>query len=189
MLQPSPKNFYEKSRQGSIPNVSSRGEEVACLYFSKGSLNTRTFYIWRLNQDQKQKSRKCVTGKYRLEGSSRRRCVGGSWDGQEPICVGLSQHYDYSTKEPPTILFRYENGAIAQSNAGELIVAPGTVLHMECLFKRKYGNPTWFIDNYSGRTYPQVCRGFALLRQSNLYSFRIGGLLVLKVSVSGARCG
>ena len=82
--------------------------------------------------------------------------MGGSWDGVEPVCVGLSQHYDYSTKEPPTILFRYENGAIAQSNEGELVVAPGTILHMECLFKRKYGNPTWFIDNYSGRTYPQV---------------------------------
>ena len=27
---------------------------------------------------------------------------------------------------------------------------------MECLFKRKYGNPTWtWADNFSGRTYPQ----------------------------------
>ena len=98
----------------------------------------------------------CILGKYRLEGSSRRRCVGGSWDGEEAVCVGLSQHHDYSTEEPPTILFRFENGAIAQSNVGELVVAPGTTLHMECLFKRKYGNPAWFIDNYSGRTYPQV---------------------------------
>ena len=108
----------------------------------------------------------CILGKYRLEGSSRRRCVGGSWDGEEAVCVGLSQHHDYSTEEPPTILFRYENGAIAQSNVGELVVAPGTILHMECLFKRKYGNPTWFIDNYSGRTYPQVSN-------TNLYSLHI----------------
>lgn len=91
-----------------------------------------------------------------LEGSDSRRCVGGSWDGEDPICVGLSQHHDYSTEMPPTILFRHENGAIAQSNQGELVVVPGTILHMECLFKRKYGNPTWYIDNYSGRTYPQV---------------------------------
>ena len=27
---------------------------------------------------------------------------------------------------------------------------------MECLFKRKYGNPTWYADNFSGRNYPQV---------------------------------
>ena len=53
-------------------------------------------------------------GKYVLEGSATRRCVGGSWDGEDPICVGLSQHHDYSTEKPPTILFRHENGAIAQ---------------------------------------------------------------------------
>ena len=91
-----------------------------------------------------------------MEGSSTRRCIGGSWDGEDPICVGLSQHHDYSTKKPPTILFRHEKGAIAQSNHGELVIVPGTTLHMECLFRRKYGTPTWYINNYSGRTYPQV---------------------------------
>ena len=54
------------------------------------------------------------TGKYVLSGSSLRRCVGGSWDGEDPICVGLSQHHEYSTNQPPTILFRHENGAISQ---------------------------------------------------------------------------
>ena len=27
---------------------------------------------------------------------------------------------------------------------------------MECLFKRRDGQPMWFINNFSGRTYPQV---------------------------------
>ena len=130
------------------------------------SLNLSAVWLYSLFETQKMSPKcltpsffgykNCILGKYRLEGSSRRRCVGGSWDGEEAVCVGLSQHHDYSTEEPPTILFRFENGAIAQSNVGELVVAPGTTLHMECLFKRKYGNPAWFIDNYSGRAYPQV---------------------------------
>ena len=39
---------------------------------------------------------RCVDiGKYRLEGSQRRRCVGGHFDGLETRCVGLNQMYDY----------------------------------------------------------------------------------------------
>ncbi len=73
----------------------------------------------------------------------------------------------YATNEPPTVLFRHEKGAIAQTNDGQLIVTPGSIVHMECLWQRKYGNPMWFIENYSGRTYPQVtCRKLALIRIS-----------------------
>ncbi|GBM03078.1 Protein lev-9 [Araneus ventricosus] len=46
---------------------------------------------------------RCVDiGKYSFEGSSRRRCVGGQWTGTEPLCLGLSQEYDYArwTSEP-----------------------------------------------------------------------------------------
>jgi len=49
-----------------------------------------------------------------LQGSSRRRCIGGHWDGVRPTCVGLSQHFNYSSEKPPTILFRHMNGQIAQ---------------------------------------------------------------------------
>ena len=97
-----------------------------------------------------------ILGKYRIEGSIRRRCIGGKWDGLQPKCVGLNQHYDYSPDEPPTILFRHKNGQIAQSNDGKLIVEPGTTLHMECLYRRRNGTPSWDIINYSKRTYPQV---------------------------------
>ena len=47
-------------------------------------------------------------GKYRLEGSQRRRCVGGHFDGRETKCVGLNQMYDYKIDKPPTILFRHK---------------------------------------------------------------------------------
>ncbi|PRD33466.1 UNVERIFIED_CONTAM: hypothetical protein NCL1_17491 [Trichonephila clavipes] len=42
---------------------------------------------------------RCVDiGKYSFEGSARRRCVGGQWTGTEPLCLGLSQEYDYARK-------------------------------------------------------------------------------------------
>ena len=91
-----------------------------------------------------------------IEGSARRRCIGGKWDGLQTSCIGLNQFNDYAPHVPPTILFRYKNGNIAQSNDGKLIVEPGTILHMECLYRRRNGTPQWDITNYSGRTYPQV---------------------------------
>lgn len=94
-------------------------------------------------------------GKYILEGSQRRRCIGGVWDGIPAVCRGLNQLHDYAPEIEPTILLRHKNGEIAQSNDGKLVVTPGTIVHMECLWVRRNGSPSWSIDNYSGRTYPQ----------------------------------
>jgi len=53
-----------------------------------------------------------------------------------------------------------------------LVVTPGTVVHMECLWVRKLGSPEWEINNYSGRTYPQVRMNFFVVKvQSNSYLF------------------
>jgi hypothetical protein len=42
---------------------------------------------------------RCVDiGKYAMIGSSRRRCVGGEWDGQKPVCFGLNQENDYACR-------------------------------------------------------------------------------------------
>ncbi|CAK1543665.1 unnamed protein product [Leptosia nina] len=82
-------------------------------------------------------------GKYALTGSQTRRCIGGTWDGVKPTCFGLNQENDYAMEKPPTILFRHANGPIAQSNDGKLLVYPGTDLHMECLWMRRFGNPKW----------------------------------------------
>ncbi|XP_054709581.1 sushi, von Willebrand factor type A, EGF and pentraxin domain-containing protein 1-like [Uloborus diversus] len=93
-------------------------------------------------------------GKYSLIGSVRRRCVQGDWDGVKPTCYGLSQENDYALEKPPTILFRHQLGPIAQSNEGKLIVYPGTILHLECLWIRKYGIPHWQVS-HSYRKYPE----------------------------------
>uniref|UniRef100_A0A1Y1L7X8 Sushi domain-containing protein n=2 Tax=Photinus pyralis TaxID=7054 RepID=A0A1Y1L7X8_PHOPY len=57
-------------------------------------------------------------------------------------------------EKPPTILFRHELGPIAQSNEGKLIVYPGVILHMECLWIRRFGIPKWTIG-HNHRQYPQ----------------------------------
>lgn len=45
-------------------------------------------------------------------------------------------------------------GPIAQNTEGKLVVYPGAVLHLECLWLRKYGDPTWEVT-HSFRKYPQ----------------------------------
>ena len=42
----------------------------------------------------------------------------------------------------PCLIYLYL-GPIAQTNTGELVVYPGTILHMECLFLKKFGSPSW----------------------------------------------
>ncbi|KAL1513275.1 hypothetical protein ABEB36_002702 [Hypothenemus hampei] len=91
---------------------------------------------------------RCIDiGKYAMVGPSRRRCMGGEWDGSKPACFGLNQENDYSMEKPPTILFRHQLGPIAQSNDGKLIVYPGTILHMECLWMRRFGVPKWNVSH------------------------------------------
>lgn len=52
-----------------------------------------------------------------------------------------------AVEKPPTILFRHRLGPIAQSNDGKLIVYPGVVLHMECLWIRRFGTPKWSVSH------------------------------------------
>lgn len=53
----------------------------------------------------------------------------------------------FLVEKAPTILFRHQNGPIAQSNDGRLIVYPGTTLHMECLWMRRFGTPKWNVSH------------------------------------------
>ncbi|KAL1379441.1 hypothetical protein pipiens_014899 [Culex pipiens pipiens] len=97
----------------------------------------------------------CVDiGKYAMIGTSVRTCVREEWTGQKPSCFGLNQENDYAMEKPPTILIRHQNGPIAQSNDGKLIVYPGTTVHLECLWMRRFGNPKWNVS-HDYRKYPE----------------------------------
>lgn len=102
-------------------------------------------------------------GKYRLLGPNHRTCVQGRWvpEHVKSECEGLSSEFDYDRKcflakekllltnfehsanRPPTIMFRHRDGKIAQMPNGKLRVVPGTILHLDCLWRRKLGNPKW----------------------------------------------
>ncbi|EAA12905.5 AGAP007761-PA [Anopheles gambiae str. PEST] len=98
---------------------------------------------------------RCVDiGKYAMIGTSVRTCVRSEWSGQKPSCFGLNQENDYAMEKPPTILIRHQNGPIAQSNDGKLIVYPGTTVHLECLWMRRFGNPRWNVS-HDYRKYPE----------------------------------
>ncbi|GAB0099339.1 locomotion-related protein Hikaru genki [Sergentomyia squamirostris] len=98
---------------------------------------------------------RCVDiGKFVLMGSNVRSCIHSEWNVSKPICYGLNQENDYAMEKSPTILFRHQNGPIAQSNDGKLIVYPGTTLHMECLWMRRFGNPKWNVS-HEFRKYPE----------------------------------
>ena len=94
-------------------------------------------------------------GKFQFSGSVRRTCAGGDFDGDPAECLGLNQHFDYSKSKPPTILFRYD-GSITQTNDGRLMVYPGTTLHMECLFQKMHGTPSWVFPKTTTRSHLQV---------------------------------
>lgn len=115
-------------------------------------------------------------GKFQMLGDNVLTCVHSEWNGQKPTCKGLNQENDYASEcdeasryvvqmtltslhvlitveVAPTILFRHHNGPIAQSNDGKLVVYPGTTVHMECLWMRRFGNPKWNVS-HSFRIYP-----------------------------------
>lgn len=50
---------------------------------------------------------------------------------------------EWTEDVPPTILFGLPTGSAAVEPTGALAVYPGSILHLECLFARKLGNPEW----------------------------------------------
>ncbi|XP_065566642.1 sushi, von Willebrand factor type A, EGF and pentraxin domain-containing protein 1-like isoform X3 [Artemia franciscana] len=91
---------------------------------------------------------RCIDiGKYSFHGSAKRKCVNGEWTGTQARCLGLSQEHDYAMDKPPTILIRHSVAPVMQSNDGNLVVYPGSIVHLECLWLRKFGQPKWEVSH------------------------------------------
>lgn len=49
----------------------------------------------------------------------------------------------FAEDSPPTVLIKIPSGSASVEPSGDLAVFPGSILHLECLFSRKLGNPEW----------------------------------------------
>ncbi|KAL1456216.1 hypothetical protein WDU94_000962 [Cyamophila willieti] len=81
-------------------------------------------------------------GLYKLLGESSTRCNNGKWAAELPLCIPTTSITNFTVESPPTILVRIPSGTAAVDE-DTLIVFPGSILHLECLYLRKEGNPQW----------------------------------------------
>lgn len=108
------------------------------------------------------------------------QCNHGKWNHRLPTCLpttpadGLSpyigQQIDASGSSinfnrlngnvlddhPPTIVPNVPIGSAGENAAGELVVRPNSVVHLDCVFYRRLGTPVWYWSgpDRSGRSYP-----------------------------------
>lgn len=82
-------------------------------------------------------------GMYKLLGSPSLQCQNGKWTERVPHCVPTTVLTNFAADSPPTILLRIPTGSASIEPSGEMAVFPGSIVHLECLYSRKMGNPEW----------------------------------------------
>ncbi|CAI6362587.1 unnamed protein product [Macrosiphum euphorbiae] len=82
-------------------------------------------------------------GTYKLSGPPVLNCSNGIWSSPIPKCQPTTLFTNYSENSPPTILVRVPSGSAAVDQNGGLVVFPGSILHLECLYLRRHGDPEW----------------------------------------------
>ncbi|XP_029055571.2 locomotion-related protein Hikaru genki isoform X4 [Osmia bicornis bicornis] len=111
-------------------------------------------------------------GKYKLIGDSLLHCRNTSWTGKLPYCsptTAISNYTGDTEDVPPTIVFGLPTGSAAVEPSGALAVFPGSILHLECLFARKLGNPEWTWTS----TFRQYLTGWAISARERDWKYRL----------------
>ncbi|XP_076686197.1 locomotion-related protein hikaru genki isoform X2 [Andrena cerasifolii] len=110
-------------------------------------------------------------GKYKLVGDDSLHCRNSSWSGKLPSCAPTTAISNYTEIEdvPPTIVFGLPAGSAAVEPSGTLAVFPGSILHLECLFARKLGNPEWTWTS----TFRQYLTGWAIAARERDWKYRL----------------
>ena len=60
---------------------------------------------------------------------------------------------DFSEEKPPSVTVHTVRGYTTLGPANELLVYPDSIIHLDCLFDRKLGNPQWKQSN-KDKIYP-----------------------------------
>lgn len=53
---------------------------------------------------------------------------------------------------PPTILYTLLDGTLGVDPVGRVVVLPGAILHLDCLFQKSFGQPHWIVFDLDGKT-------------------------------------
>ncbi|XP_071444588.1 locomotion-related protein Hikaru genki [Hetaerina americana] len=108
-------------------------------------------------------------GVYKLLGESSLECRNGAWSSRVPACVPTTLLTNYSEGSPPTLLVRIPSGSASAEPSGDLAVFPGSILHLECLFSRKLGNPVWAWTS----TFRKYLTGWAIAPEEREWKYRL----------------
>ncbi|KAJ8664696.1 hypothetical protein QAD02_006358 [Eretmocerus hayati] len=108
-------------------------------------------------------------GKYKLVGDPILRCKNGEWNAQLPTCVRTTALANYTEDVPPTILFGLPAGSATFEPSGNLAIFPGSILHLECLFARRLGNPEWTWTS----SFRQYLTGWAIAASERDWKYRL----------------
>ncbi|XP_071551645.1 locomotion-related protein Hikaru genki isoform X1 [Panulirus ornatus] len=120
-------------------------------------------------------------GKFKLLGDSSLTCTNAKWKGRFPVCIHTNYFSNYSAEEaPPALDWSVAGGEGMLDVSGSLVLLPGSILHLDCLYPRLHGNPTWAWTS-SYRQYPT---GWAISRLERELRYRLS-LYYAKTDDSG----
>ncbi|XP_043287021.1 locomotion-related protein Hikaru genki isoform X2 [Venturia canescens] len=119
-------------------------------------------------------------GRYKLMGDPLLQCRNGAWNGKPPSCIPTTAISNYTGNVPPTIMFGLPRGSAAIEPSGALAVFPGSILHLECLFARRLGNPEWTWTS----TFRQYLTGWAIAATERDWKYRLS-IYYAKIQDSG----
>ncbi|KAJ9584513.1 hypothetical protein L9F63_021123, partial [Diploptera punctata] len=108
-------------------------------------------------------------GVYKLLGESSLQCKNGAWSHRIPACIPTTMLTNFTEDSPPTVLIKIPSGSASVEPSGDLAVFPGSILHLECLFSRKLGNPEWTWTS----TFRQFLTGWAIAAEEREWKYRL----------------
>ncbi|XP_022251503.1 locomotion-related protein Hikaru genki-like, partial [Limulus polyphemus] len=108
-------------------------------------------------------------GMFKFVGQRNLTCSNGQWSSAFPSCVATTLQRNFSEQAPPTIIYNVVTGDADITETGEVVVLPGSIVHLNCLFQREHGNPEWTWSS-TQRQYP--C-GWSVSAEDRSWKYRL----------------
>ncbi|XP_022256248.1 locomotion-related protein Hikaru genki-like, partial [Limulus polyphemus] len=108
-------------------------------------------------------------GMYKFVGEKTLTCSNGHWSSILPRCVATTLQRNFSVQAPPSIIYNVMSGDADVSEAGDVVITPNSILHLDCLFQREHGSPEWAWSS-TQRQYP--C-GWSLSSDERNWKYRL----------------